>query len=233
MPAWKDNPGRIQLDSGCRTLDCYREVSARSFFMSLKSPKTLLRSEMQQRIALIEKTDRRQIAFRTCASLRRTPVWRNLRALLVYMAFGDELSADPLIEAALAEGKSVFAPAIRDDDLEFRAITSLKEPFPTGVFGIREPAESARRWNSLATVGPAAVLVPGLAFDRTGGRLGRGRGYYDRFIAKTRLEAGVAGEHPPLFIGYAFPGQLIDSVPTDSHDEPVDGLVTEKTAEIF
>ncbi len=96
-----------------------------------------------------------------------------------------------------------------------------------------EPGREAPRWNGLAAPGPTLVLVPGLAFTKNGGRLGRGGGYYDRFIANVRLEFQTSGEKPPLFFGFAFASQVLQILPLESHDETLDGMITEKGALIF
>lgn len=111
-------------------------------------------------------------------------------------------------------GEMAF-PRIEGERLVFHSIETL-EHLRTGTFGIREPdANTARQ------VFPGeddTILVPGLAFDRAGGRLGRGGGFYDRFLAQWPHARRV---------GVGFSIQLIDAVPREAHDAQVDAIVTE------
>ncbi|HEY8899777.1 MAG TPA: 5-formyltetrahydrofolate cyclo-ligase [Chthoniobacterales bacterium] len=116
-----------------------------------------------------------------------------------------------------AAREGAFAlPRIEDGRLRFHRITSLAELVP-GAFGAREPIADAA---TLAKPGEAdVVLVPGLAFDRDGGRLGRGGGFYDRFLADPAVRARR--------VAVAFADQIVERVPTEAHDVHVDAIVTE------
>ena len=140
----------------------------------------------------------------------------------------NELDTRAVITKAWEEGKTVFVPRVMDDHLVFLSLESFSDSFDTGSFGIREPKLSRPRWHPLSSVGPTLVLAPGLAFDLGGGRLGRGGGYYDRFLSEIRLAADAAGETPPVCLGFAFDQQVFDNVPMTEKDERMDGLVTDK-----
>ena len=200
---------------------------------SLEREKSSLRKAIRGILSTLENDRRRAAAAAAGAKIKTRHYWKETRSLLAYLSFGSELDADPLIKAALAEGKNVYVPKVNGDMIEFHKIDSLDDPFEKGVFGIREPLANKASWNVLSSPGPTLVLVPGLAFDKTGARLGRGAGYYDRFITGIRLEARTVGEHPPLCIGYAYREQVIGKVPAGENDEILDGLVTDGFAEIF
>ena len=200
---------------------------------SLDSEKSSLRKVARGILSTLEYDRRRSAATAACTKLKSNEYWRESRCLLAYLAFGSELDADPVIEAALTEGKNVYVPRVSGNLIDFHRIMSLDDPFDKGVFGIREPSGDKAAWGSLSSPGPTLVLVPGLAFDETGARLGRGAGYYDRFIARIRLEARIVGEHPPLCIGYAYREQLVAKVPAGENDEILDGLITDRFAELF
>ncbi len=111
-------------------------------------------------------------------------------------------------------GDEIALPRIEGERLVF-CLAPRRESLVTGPFGTREPGAEA------AEVFPEAgdtILVPGLAFDGRGGRLGRGGGFYDRFLARA---AGVRR------VGVCFADQIIDEVPMEPHDARVDALVTE------
>lgn len=200
---------------------------------SLDREKSFLRKAISGILSTLENDRRRIAATAACVKLKSNRYWRESRCLLAYLAFGSELDADPVIEAALTEGKNVYVPRIFGNQIDFHRIMSLDDPFDKGAFGIREPSGNKTAWDSLSSPGPTLVLVPGLAFDETGARLGRGAGYYDRFIARIRLEVRMSGEHPPLCIGYAYREQLVGKVPAGENDENLDGLITDGFAELF
>jgi 5-formyltetrahydrofolate cyclo-ligase len=95
-----------------------------------------------------------------------------------------------------------------------------------GRFGVREPAPK----RPLAAADfPALILCPGLAFDRRGRRLGRGRGFYDRFFAALDHNAGGNSARPGFTaLGFGMDCQIVDSVPVDRRDRAVRGFITEK-----
>lgn len=137
------------------------------------------------------------------------------------LAFRSEWETRPLLEAALALGKVVGAPRVNPGKrmLETYAITDLERDLGPGFLGIDEP---------LPHCGPLAldaidwVLVPGVAFDTQGHRIGYGGGYYDRLLPLLRSDARrVAG---------AFELQVVEQVPAAMHDLQVDAVVTERRA---
>ncbi len=153
---------------------------------------------------------------------------RGTRTLFGYLAFGGELSVAAILREAAARGIAVAAPRVAGKDLEFLQIDPDSGPFATGAFGIREPLPDARRIfpSEEAIRFPLAILVPGLAFDRGGGRLGRGAGFYDRFLA--RLLADYADRRAEItLIGVCRSLQIVERVEREPHDIPVDCLLTE------
>jgi 5-formyltetrahydrofolate cyclo-ligase len=135
--------------------------------------------------------------------------------LLVYAALPDELPLDAVVRAAQADRKRLLWPRIQDEGgLVFAAVDRVESLVP-GRYGVREPAGSC---TSEALGSDVLALVPGVAFDAHGGRLGRGRGFWDRSLTESR-GAVVFG------VGYAL--QMVDRVPLESHDRLVEAVVTE------
>ncbi|WP_245863811.1 5-formyltetrahydrofolate cyclo-ligase [Caulobacter mirabilis] len=135
----------------------------------------------------------------------------------VYAAIGAELDPAPLGEALAAAGWTLALPASVDPQapLAFRRWTP-GEPLVVDAVGIQAPPSSA------AAVRPDLVIVPLLAFDRAGGRLGQGGGHYDRTLAALR-----GSGPPPPFVGLAYAGQEAADLPREPHDQPLDGILTE------
>jgi 5-formyltetrahydrofolate cyclo-ligase len=136
--------------------------------------------------------------------------------LALYSAIHNEVMTDTVASHALQQGKQLAYPRTRGKSLEFVAISSLTELAP-GAFGVLEPAiGDAISWAALEL-----IVVPGVAFDRAGHRLGYGRGYYDRALAFC----GKSCER----VGFAYDFQLVPALPLiEEHDRTVSMLMTEK-----
>ena len=131
----------------------------------------------------------------------------------VYISYGHEPSTNPLIAMLASDGIEVLAPRMSGDELEW-CVIDLDTQWTLHERGIKEPIGSA----SNAT--PDAVIVPALAVDPSGNRLGQGKGYYDRYL--STLPDSV------LCIAFVFDDDVIDEVPTEPHDHPMNIIVTEK-----
>ncbi|CQR53236.1 5-formyltetrahydrofolate cyclo-ligase [Paenibacillus riograndensis] len=150
-------------------------------------------------------------------------------SLLAYVPFRSELDCRPLIAGAWALGREVLLPRVIAEagTMSLHTVGSWEELAP-GAYGILEPLlpEGNGQEREVPPV-PDVVFVPGLAFDRQGGRLGYGKGYYDRMQASLKQESGFALK-PPVWIGLAFSQQLVPEVPMDGHDAYMDMLITEE-----
>ncbi len=135
----------------------------------------------------------------------------------LYKALGAEIDPRPLGDTLLRKGWRLALPAVIDLEgpLEFRAWTP-RDRLAHDLAGLPAPLDSA------APVAPSLILVPLLAFDRLGHRLGQGGGFYDRTFEALRR----SGRAPPL-VGLAFSGQELDAIPHGPLDQPLDGILTE------
>ncbi len=140
--------------------------------------------------------------------------------VLFFVGVRSEVETLPAIRDQLGGSRTIVVPWCDGDHLELFRLDSLDD-LETGAFGILEPKMELRH-DLERRVGHESLdllLVPGVAFDRAGGRLGYGAGYYDRLLA--RIPTAI-----PL-IAPAFACQLVDKVPQESHDRPVHIIVTE------
>lgn len=151
--------------------------------------------------------------------LLEQPAIQQSSNIMVYLDFRNEVKTDGLIQHLLEQGKQVFIP-VTNPATHTLVVSQLKDPaqdLKKGHFGLLEPKTEALR-----PVAPASidlVIVPGLAFDTEGYRIGFGAGYYDRFL--PTLRQGV-----PL-ISLLYELQLVEQVPREPHDIPVHLLITE------
>ncbi len=137
------------------------------------------------------------------------------RRCACYAALPDELPTSPVLEYLWSIGRPVYLPRIRGQRLEFAAVDS-RSTLESGALGILEPG---RRCVAAQLGRGDLVIVPGLAFDRDGRRLGRGGGFYDRTFP-PRAPA-------PRLLGFGFAWQLVDELPEEPHDRRLAGVVTD------
>ncbi|MGH8885072.1 MAG: 5-formyltetrahydrofolate cyclo-ligase [Egibacteraceae bacterium] len=182
-----------------------------------KAAKTTLRSAVLAARAALPAEQRAAASAVVHRRLQGLPELRAARAALAYAAFGAEVDLDPWLQALLATGAGVFLPWVDGQQLGIARVCDLDADLVPGWRGVREPRAIGRR--------PArpdrldAVVTPGVAFDRSGRRLGYGGGHFDRLLSTLRPETPV--------VGVAFEIQIIDAVPTATHDRAVDVVVTE------
>jgi 5-formyltetrahydrofolate cyclo-ligase len=164
--------------------------------------------------------DRRRRSCIISENLWLLPEFARAGLLFIYVAFRSEVETLPLIRRCLATGRQVTVPLTCSNPprLEAYRLLDIDKDLLPGYCGIYEP--DPRRLTKVAPGEIAAVILPGSVFDRQGGRLGYGGGYYDRFLAAAAPAA--------LRIGLAFELQLVESVPLEPHDQRLDFLVTEK-----
>ena len=143
------------------------------------------------------------------------PEYRRCSRLVAYAALPDELPLAPVVARARADGKRTLLPRVTDRfEMVLSSVDRIEDLEP-GRYGVREPPADAPVELLASDV---LVLVPGVAFDRRGGRLGRGGGSWDRSLA-TRRGA--------IVFGVGFELQVVEAVPQEEHDQPMDALVTE------
>lgn len=187
-------------------------------------PDALSKDELRRRMRAL-------LAERRGDNLEAVPVIPDgTKTVFAYLSHGGELSVSALISRAIAGGCAVAVPRVAGEDLLFHRIERADGPFFPGAFGIREsdPASPRVFPSSGGLVAfPACVLVPGLAYDREGHRLGRGKGFYDRFLSAF-LAAFSDRRADIAVVGVCRSEQIVDAVPVEGHDVGVDCLLSEK-----
>lgn len=157
-------------------------------------------------------SERRRVALAICDRVIRLPAFLEARDVVAYAAMGGEVDPSLIVDAALARGCRTYFPRLAGDDLEFRQ--AVPAELVAGPRGFCEAASGAP-WTGDR---PAVVIVPGVAFDLAGARLGRGGGHYDRALAQHPLVATI---------GVATELQVVDRLPEEPWDRRVDVVVTE------
>lgn len=157
--------------------------------------------------------DRKAASERAVQKLLNNERFAQARQIFCYVSMPEEVDTHGLIRRCLTDGKSVAVPrvAVKAGAIEARRIECWEGMFVPGPFGILEPNPAVAPLMDPKRID--CVIVPGLAFDPEGYRLGRGKGYYDRFLAAMGPRAAR--------LALAFECQRVDKVPHDEHDERV------------
>lgn len=165
----------------------------------------------------------RRLGHALAGVVARLPELDGVRSVAAYVSVGGEPDTGPLLDLWHARGVRVLLPVLLpDDDLDWAVYEgpgSLREAGRAGRMTLREPAGPRLGPEAVAEAG--AVLLPGLAVDRAGHRLGRGGGSYDRVL--TRLARTGAD---PLLLVLLYEEEVRDTVPAEPHDRPVHAAVT-------
>ena len=189
----------------------------------LELAKNRLRGEIKTRLASLSAAERGEKSRILCARIAAADFWPALSTVAAFVPLPGEPDIRPLLEQALAEGKRLLLPRMDKGTLVFHAVGDLTQDLLPHAYGMAEPSPRLPCADWEAALGESVLfLVPGLAFDSRGGRLGRGGGFYDRFLHS--LPAGFA----PRILGAAFSCQLVESVPAGAGDFFLHGLVTEE-----
>jgi len=137
-----------------------------------------------------------------------TPQYKNAKTIYGYLPYNQEVRTVPMLEQAIRDGKRVAVPKVYGDDMKFIYMDDLTR-VELGYAGIPEPVDDG----PVADDPTALVLMPGMAFTEKGDRMGYGGGFYDKFLASEP-------SHPTVALCYAF--QMVESLPTEEYDIPVD-----------
>ncbi len=200
--------------------------------VDLKYTKNSLRKTMKAILSAMDTETRNRLSVQAVDNFMMLSEYKAATIVLAFLSMREELQTGSLIARGLKDGKAVAVPKMgfsdeHGDFIEFLLLSSDYKAWPLDRFGIPEPPEKAQEL-SLEELGRSQVVVavPGLAFDLRGGRMGRGKGYYDRFLASARASAVRYGGSF-LACGICFESQIVETVPMGSWDQRVDYLTTE------
>jgi 5-formyltetrahydrofolate cyclo-ligase len=182
--------------------------------------KAEIRVEALKNRRALAAVERREKSSRIWENIITLSQFRTSQTIMTYLHYREEVETSGIAQEILRQGKRLLVPLCKQEETELIAceIRDLSRDVCPGLLGIPEPRPEALR-----PVPPQEidlVLVPGVAFDYQGHRIGYGKGYYDRFLPKLKPDAGV--------IGLAFACQVVEKIEPAEHDYPVSWLVTEK-----
>ncbi|HEY4951801.1 MAG TPA: 5-formyltetrahydrofolate cyclo-ligase [Verrucomicrobiae bacterium] len=182
---------------------------------TLNGQKAALRKKVRSELKNLMPEKRKGDSEKLCAKLKEQSFWKNAAAVLFFAPLPEEIDLWPLLEETLAAGKTVTLPRFDPAEKSYVAgrVQNLRTEIIPGQFGIREPSAGSIE---IPLTQLDLILVPGVAFDRHGHRLGRGQGFYDRLLEKFR---GIK-------CGIAFAEQVVEAVPVETRDVKMDFILT-------
>lgn len=190
--------------------------------MECFNTKKILRKEILKKRENINITEKKDMDKEILNRLLESKYYNEARNIFIYISYGSEINTKDIINKALKQNKRIYVPRTEFrtrvmDAVEISSLDKLTE----NSYGILEPSETHKHIdpNELDL-----ILVPGVAFDRKGGRIGYGAGFYDRYFKKINCDN--IKRITKLALAYDF--QVIDKVPMDKLDIPVDCIITEK-----
>ncbi|MEA5033051.1 MAG: 5-formyltetrahydrofolate cyclo-ligase [Sphaerochaeta sp.] len=192
--------------------------------MTTAQRKQQLRLDMKLLSSTIALEERERNSLEIVRKLSTVPAYVRSDLVLGFVPLASEPDLGPLYDAALADGKVVALPRCTDDGrMVFHAVgPNWRQQLLKGRLGIPEPVPSLDMLGELEQAGAVVVVVPALAFTPHRRRLGRGKGYYDRFIGANRMPDITC-------IGICFDYQIQVEIPMEEHDALVDLVVTESS----
>ena len=189
--------------------------------------KSVMRKRAKALLSAIGPQERARSSARAATLFHEAPGYADAALVLAFLSMPSEIDTEPTITAAFNDGKRVAVPRIEADAIAFIALPENWKEWPLDRWHIPEPPAQLQSllFDDIAATATIA-LIPGLAFDTTGGRLGRGKAYYDRFLSRLEAARQALGEKAGPFaaIAFGYESQLVESVPRDAHDRLVDGF---------
>jgi 5-formyltetrahydrofolate cyclo-ligase len=166
-----------------------------------------LRKAVRAKVKALTENEKKSYSEETCRKVLSSELWKEASRIMVFVSLPDEIDTSLLLADT---SKSLYIPKVNGDDIDiYEYSASTVAP---GAFGIMEPTDKAILLEDPTVLD--LVIVPGVAFTEAGLRLGRGKGFYDRFLSKV---------HCPVW-GICFPQQIVETIPIDPWDLPLDGI---------
>ena len=173
--------------------------------------KQALRKEIRDKKRAMTEAEIIAASHRLAELFVASEAYRQAKTIYGYLPYNQEVRTVPMLEQALADGKRVAVPKCYGDEMRFIYLEDLSQ-VEKGYCGIPEPIAD----EPIAEDETALVLMPGLAFDPQGHRMGYGGGFYDKFLEKEP-------NHPTIALCYEF--QMLEHLETEAHDIPVDTVL--------
>jgi 5-formyltetrahydrofolate cyclo-ligase len=161
--------------------------------------------------------DKHNASIKVANQIINHEIFKSAEIIAAYVALDDELNTRPILEEALKQNKRLLLPFVDGDIMQFSAISDLDQDLAKGNFGILEPVNKLPfQWDNQTCV----IIIPARLFDSYGGRIGRGKGYYDKYLSN---------KYDSTKVGVCFDVQIYDKkLNLQHHDQIMDYIISEK-----
>ena len=176
--------------------------------------KKLLRREIKFRLAKLSPDEKINLSRAVIQKFLASPYYKDAKIIMAYLSMPDEIQLHEFFTAAFADEKILAVPFISEGVMTAAVLPNLNS-LEVGAYGIATVKSDVRKFIDAEKID--CVITPGLAFDKRGHRLGKGGGFYDKFLLRAVNAKKIA---------LAYDCQLVDSVPAESFDVPVDAVIT-------
>ena len=182
--------------------------------------KEVIRKKMLELRKNMNEEDVKLKSSKIIDTLLKLPSVKNAKNVMVYMSFRNEVNTFELIETLKIQGKKIIAPLCDMKEIKIipSEVNDIEKDFVKSKLGYLEPNKERLRAVDIDDID--VIVVPGVAFDKKGNRIGFGAGFYDRFL-KNKSKKTVT-------VALAYDYQIIDTIPNDKFDVPLDYIITEK-----
>ena len=183
----------------------------------------MVRQQISDRLKALGDREIQQKSSQACKQLCELDEFKNAQVIMIYLSLPREVDTSAAILEVFEAGKKALVPKMVWEERKLIpvVIETLNCEMEIGRFGLRNPVGN----QTLPVSGIELVVIPGLGFDESGNRIGRGAGFYDRFLADNQFSG--------FRCGLAFEDQVLETIPVSDHDMSVDLLVTEKQIRRF
>ena len=188
--------------------------------MNMSEQKNSLRISIKKKIQELSQSQKVRLSQQVVSTIEDNQHFIDCDLLCIYIPLATEVDVSPLIEQAFLKGASVAIGKVKHTTLTFHLIQpGYTDTLIKGKYGILEPPDKTPIVN-ISTYTKPLCIVPGLAFSITKDRLGRGKGFYDRFLSTI--------ENRVITMGVCFDCQLLEEVPHEDFDKPMDSIISDK-----
>lgn len=176
-----------------------------------------IRKMIKERRALLTKEERENLDNAIFQKVISSKEYKEAKTIFIFVSYDTELDTHRIIKEALKDGKRVTVPKVisKEEGMDAVEIKNFDD-LESGAYGILEPKDNKLKIDEKSI---DICYLPGVAFDRRGGRVGYGGGFYDRFLRKLKENC------PRIALAYGF--QVLEEVPMDDNDETIDGIITD------
>ena len=197
----------------------------------MKSEKLDLRKNIKQTLKEQnqDKKNCNLLSKKALIKLYNFDLFKKAECVLAFVSYGHEIKTGQLLDVIFNEIIKLCIPRTENNEMDFYFLKqekTISEQTELGEYGVTVPLSTLEKFDFDAIPENTMILVPGLAFDRNGNRLGKGKGYYDRFLEK--ILSSPTKENILGFVGYCYDFQIIEKVITEENDIPVNYVVSDQ-----